>query len=212
MSTFFDAKETCFVCRRAGTYREIGSTNAFGPSDLDLRPPEMKRSTMFAWVHECPGCGYAASDVSDQTGVTEDFLASEEYRTCAGLDFLSALAARFYKQHMILLHDGDADGAFWAALHAAWASDDARDQKNAAACRLEALRILQGLLDVSFPRNETMLLMKADLLRRSGQFSAVIREFGELSFSDELLEKIRAFQVKKAREEDDGCYTVRDAG
>ena len=211
MSTFFDTRETCYVCRKTGTYRTIGSTNAFGPSDLDLRPPEMQRSTMSAWVHECPGCGYAASDVSDQTGVTEDFLASAEYRTCSGLRFLSGLAARFYKQHMILLRDGDREGALWATLHAAWASDDARDRENAAACRREALRILEGLLENPSPQHDTQLLMKADLLRRSGQFSAVVREFGGLSFSDGLSEKIRAFQVEKARAEDDGCYPVRDA-
>ena len=38
-----------------------------------------------------------------------------------------------------------------------------------------------------------------------------MREFGGLSFSDGLSEKIRAFQVEKARAKDDGCYTVRDA-
>lgn len=66
------------------------STSTWGYPDLDLRPSEMQRSSMFAWLQECPHCGYVARDI-EQThiNVAPDFLKSEEYLTCEGHDFKS---------------------------------------------------------------------------------------------------------------------------
>lgn len=36
----------CAVCGKESEQITLASTNTFGSPDLDLRPPEMKRSTM----------------------------------------------------------------------------------------------------------------------------------------------------------------------
>jgi len=54
MTTLFPQKETCFVCGNTSEHTVIGSTNAFGSPDLDLRPPEMQRSTITHRVQRCP--------------------------------------------------------------------------------------------------------------------------------------------------------------
>ena len=56
------------------------STSTWGYPDLDLRPAEMKRSSMFAWLQECPHCGFVARDIEQtHVKVAPDFLKSEEY-------------------------------------------------------------------------------------------------------------------------------------
>ena len=58
---------------------------------------------------------------------------------------------------------------------------------------------------------EKLKLMKADLLRRSGQFETLLSEFSSHSFQDETMNKVLAFQLAKAAEKDTACYTVDDA-
>ncbi len=210
MSTFYAREIECSVCGSVNTYQLVASTNAFGAPDLDLRPPEMQRSTMFAWVQVCPECGYAAADVSTHTIVQREFLESQAYLTCDGMDLRSPLAEKFYRQHMILSVEGKYKEAFFAVLHAAWACDDADDAGSAKACRILAINILERLREADSAESESRMLIRADLLRRSGRFDALIRQYSGLHFSEELLESIRAFQVRKAGEHDDSRYTVAD--
>jgi hypothetical protein len=51
VTTIFEEEATWAVCGSKQTVQEIGSTNSFGAMDLDMRPPQMKRSTMHLWVH-----------------------------------------------------------------------------------------------------------------------------------------------------------------
>ena len=52
--------------------------------------------------------------------------------------------------------------------------------------------------------------MKADLLRRSGQFDRVVEEFKDVTIGEELHDKIINFQIEKAEKKDTSCYTVED--
>ena len=54
MTTLDKAIVTCAICGEDAEQIEIGSTNAFGSPDLDLRPPPMKRQTMAFWMQACP--------------------------------------------------------------------------------------------------------------------------------------------------------------
>ena len=53
--------------------------------------------------------------------------------------------------------------------------------------------------------------MKTDLLRRSGQFEMLLSEYASRNFKNEIMNKVLAFQLAKAAEKDDACYTVEDA-
>ena len=199
----------CSVCGKESNQRVLASTNTFGSPDLDLRPPEMKRGTMPYWIQECPYCGYISRSIKDETSINEEFLRSEEYCSCGKHDFKSSLAKKFYRYYMINLFDDNKEDAFYAILHAAWSCDDIRDKNNAIYCRKLAVIEIDKI--ISNTNNETLIVQKADLLRRAGLFDIVINEYSNLDFKDEILKKIITFQIKKSNEEDMSCYTVADA-
>ena len=54
------------------------------------------------------------------------------------------------------------------------------------------------------------LAIKADLLRRSGQFDQLIEEFSDIVIGEEIYDNVIQFQIEKALEKDTKCYTVGD--
>ena len=208
--TLFPEEITCAVCGTKNEFQLLGSYSTFGGPDLDLRPAEMKRSTMPYWVQKCPCCGYVARQVSDPAPVTEEWLKTEDYITCNGISFSSDLAKEFYQQFMISDQGKDTETAFYALLHAAWACDDRRDKENAKHCREMACSIAEKLLSSKHKKDENLSLLRADLLRRSGQFSRLIDEYSNIRYSEDLLNDIIAFQLEKAKEHDAGLYRVKD--
>src|SRR5438093_611864 len=94
MTTFFRQDVTCVNCRKSSEHHVLSSTNAFGSADLDLRPPEMKRSTMRAWLQLCPHCGYVAPDLSRKVGDLA-VVGSAEYRSAVSDKRFPELARRF---------------------------------------------------------------------------------------------------------------------
>lgn len=212
MTTMDREVKKCAVCGSKHEYTVIASTNSFGAPDLDLRPPEMERSTMSLWVQECPDCGYVASNITNKPGkVTKEWLASQAYVTCDGIRFRSGLASRFYKQYKISLLNTKTEQAFCAIHHAAWACDDRRDVRKAMICRDLAIPLIEKLIEEKHENAENFLLMKADLLRRAGHFERVAAEYSDMVFENDTMDKVRLFQLKKAAEKDTGCYTVQDA-
>lgn len=211
MTTMATVECVCSVCGAKNEYWVLASTNAFGSSDLDLRPPEMQRSTMDYWVQECPECGYVSEEVSDESSVTKEWLQSEKYLSCDGISFYSNLAKIFYKYYLINLEDKNTKDAFFAILHAAWVCDDNSDFDNAKHCRQLAIPLVDNLIDEEEENVDNLLLIKADLMRRSGDFNNLILKYNNVKFSDDILNKIIAFQLQKANDKDTSCYTVKDA-
>ena len=199
----------CAVCGAKSEQLSLISTNAFGSPDLDLRPPEMERSTMEYWAQKCSRCGYVADRLDTAPRIHLPFLKKDEYKKCLGLTFKSELAKTFFQQYLIQLAEKDAQKAFYAVLHAAWACDDEEDEENAVLCRKYALAEMDELLKKG--EDETLLIQRADLLRRAGLFEKVIEDYEGCTCSEELLTRIAHFQVKRAYEGDISCYTVEDA-
>ena len=181
-----------------------------GCPDLDLRPAEMKRSTMDVWIQECPQCGYTSESVSDYSGVTEEWLKSEKYLSCDGINFISELAERFYRCYLIKLEDQNVAGAFYAVLHAAWACDDASDDDNAKHCRALAIPLATELSDGNYEDKENIMVVKADLMRRTGKFNELIEEYSPIRFKDDTLNRILEFENKKAKIGDISRYCLDD--
>ena len=209
------------------TYYEIGSTNSFGHPDLDLRPPQMRRDTMGEWIQQCPACAYISGKIDNDPGkVTKKWLKPKGYTHSDGIEFKSGLADRFYKFYKISFLNENTESAFFALLHAAWARDDCEDTANAVRCRSMAIPLLSqvaekptsgqgdpeedGCEDDS-DKKDNLLLIKADLLRRSGQFETLLSEYASRNFKNEIMNKVLAFQLAKAAEKDTACYTVQDA-
>jgi len=211
MTTSWNVSKKCFMCQTESSCEVLGSSNTFGGTpDLDTRPPEMMRSTMDWWIQECPHCGYVAGRLDNETSISPAFLKSQRYTTCAGRNFQYALAVKFYKDYLIRLEDGDHGGAFNAALNAAWACDDYDTEENAVHCRLMALEQLDKVLAQNSCDADDLIVMRADLLRRTGQFDRLAEEYSNKKFENELLNKVIAFQLAKAKAQDTLCYRLED--
>jgi hypothetical protein len=166
---------------------------------------------MGAWVQVCPNCGYVSSNISDKHHVTKKWLQSENYLTCDGIAFASDLAKAFYRYYLINLEDKETEDAFFAILHCAWACDDKMDIENAKHCRELAIPLADELIAADFRNKDNLLVLKSDLMRRAGQFDELVEQYASIDFDDDLLNKILAFQIAKAKEKDTGCYRVEDA-
>ena len=209
MTTMYQDTVKCYVCGKESKQTVLGSTNSFGSSDLDLRPPEMMRGTMEYWAHECPYCGYIARNIDLGTVVTEAWLARVEFINANNIEFKSELAKRCYKEYLINLEDENIYKAFAVILNAAWACDDAQDIENAILCRNLALDLIDELIEKE-DDSSTLMLQKIDLLRRSNQFDKVLEEFSGIFMDKDLLQDILDFQLEKANKYDNACYTVED--
>lgn len=212
MTTTFPETVKCSVCGAENETMVVVSTNAFGPTDLDTRPPEMKRSTMCYWVQECDACGYAATDLTDETSLDRSFFETEAYQSCDGISFKSDLAKSFYRHYLIMTAEERHEDAFWAALHAAWSCDDKKDRKNAALMREKAVEQADLLLQYDgCDWKDTVRLIRADLLRRTGRFDELLKQYESAAFDGELLNAIIVFEKELARRKLSGCFTVADA-
>ena len=209
MTIIKDIETECSVCGETTEQPVLMSTNSWGYPDLDLRPPEMQRSTMHVWIQECPHCGYVAGDLSDELEISKDYLKCEEYKTCEGNDFKSDLAGRFYKLHMIGRESGNAEKAFYSLRNCIWKCDDVQDEL-AVEMRKRAVELADELIERDTEDKEILILMKADFLRRSGQFDRLVEEYGNIALDDENCDKVLRYQIEKAKEQDDKCYTTEE--
>lgn len=210
MSTIHKREKRCALCGRISQQLEVASTNAFGPPDLDLRPPEMQRSTMAYWPECCPGCGYTGYDIEAHIGIPNEFLRSGTYTTCDGIQFTDKLAIRFYRIYLAAQHVGHHQWATNALINAAWACDDAGDAENAIHCRKLLIPYLQKQIDIDPQNAETLMVVKSDVMRRAGLFSQLMDEYAGITFSETILNAVLAFELSKAAQADDACYTMAD--
>lgn len=210
MTTIIPEKIKCQVCGKEITVNLIGSTNAMGYADLDLRPPEMQRSTMYQSTSMCE-CGNVFESASK--GGSRELIESDAYQSCDGIDFGSQKAVMFYRAYLIDKESNPNDLAsnFFHILQAAWACDDF-DIENARKMRLIGINLLEQIIkdDRYADRKNDNLLMQADLLRRSAKFDLLIEKFQNMKFEDEIYQKIIDFQIEKASQKDDSRYTVGD--
>jgi hypothetical protein len=87
MTTFAESGKNCFVCGETNKYIELTSSNRFGAPDLDTRPPEMMRSTIYSWIQACPYCDYCAPDISEGTQIAArviKFVSQKRYKMLHG--------------------------------------------------------------------------------------------------------------------------------
>ena len=210
MSTFRKFNKKCAICGNESEYDTIMSTNSFGSPDLDLRPPQMRRSTMWLWVQKCPECGYVNYTVDSRLNITRELLESIEYIDSDGMNFKSELADDFYKHYMLLSRCRNYMEAYNALLYCAWACDDANDIATASSIRKKMVKLYEKI--PAYKReNENIIAQYVDVLRRSSQFDVILEHFADFKASDEVIQKVIGFQIALAKKEDTGVYTVRDA-
>ncbi|WP_407377545.1 hypothetical protein [Methanobrevibacter sp.] len=205
--TKFEKK--CSVCGRTSLQPILSSTNSWGYPDIDLRPPEMRRSTMNTWLVECPHCGYVASNIENKLEVPKDLLKTGAYLTCEGKNFKSPLSERFYKHYLISKAEKYHGSEFFSLLHCAWTCDD-NDDELAVEIRKLALKSLYKIDPQEEDEKNALKLIEADLLRRSLQFDEVIRKFKDVILEDKTQNDIITFQIELSMNKDSACHTVEE--
>jgi hypothetical protein len=217
MTTIFSSDVRCAVCGHESHVSQIGSTNSFGSSDLDTRPPEMKRSTIWAWVFSCPGCGYCASDLAEDVGELNAIVCSPDYQARLKDKRCPAKANEFLCQALIAKHLGGMQVAAWSTLHAAWICDDsAKHAQQAIECRKAALALLleaERAGDPMFDDPAGSGAMRVDLLRRSGDFPAARAAVDSMIVgADEgIIRSILIFQKHLIEASDTAAHLVSEA-
>ena len=209
MTTTIEFNQTCAVCGQTSPQLLISSTSTLDYPDLDLRPAEMQRSSMFAWLVECPHCGYVASNLENKLEVSSDILKTDAYLTCEGNDFKSDLSKRFYKHYLISKAEKDYGSEFFSLLHCAWVCDDAGDEL-AFEMRKLALKSIDKIETESDEEKSNLKIITVDLLRRTLQFDKVISEFKEVILQEKIQNDIITFQIELAMKKDSECHTVKE--
>lgn len=213
MTTFFKVKKKCALCGAESTFEVIGSTNSFGSPDLDLRPPEMMRSTIDHAVEVCPECGYTARDVEEETKVKPEMMKVPAWKTFDGIPFKDELSKNFYHAYLLAAAVDDTETAFTMLRNAAWVSDDEKNAEAALACRKKAIPFLNQMIEKEEEREKrlTLEVVRADLLRRAEMFEEVEKLYANWSTGDKLLNQIIKFQRRMAKMKNTECFTVQDA-
>lgn len=206
----------CGLCGEENEYRVIGSTNSFGQPDLDTRPPQMERSTLFALVQRCLDCGYCAPDINVPCAIAKTVVAEEAYRQQLNDSAFPVLANTFLCKALLGRATGNLATAAWGHIHAAWVCDDASHAAQASKCRRGAAELLvlaeaEGQRICDQDGLSTALLV--DLLRRAGEIERAQKVLARpLTIDvDDVITEILKFQAVLLERRDLGCHTVGEA-
>jgi len=216
MTTLYEETAKCVVCGAKSKYMVIGSTNTFGSPDLDTRPPEMQRSTMFAWVQRCPKCGYCASDISEDSEVAQDVVTGGGYLSQLNDPAFPKLANEFLCKALVDQAKQDYGSATWSMIHAAWVCDDSEHADQAMICRRKAVEMLRiteksGPYEADEDAVRTAVLI--DLLRRSERIDEARQELSGRRdrVVGATITRILDFQLNLLDRSDISCHTIDEA-
>jgi hypothetical protein len=216
MTSYKSAHVTCGACGQEQEYNLLTSTNTQGEPDLDLRPPEMQRSTMASWIQRCRSCGYCAPDLSKFDEGLRAVMNGTAYRAILEDRQLPRLAATFVCSGMLDEAANRPGDAGWSCLHAAWVLDDWGKDELARHWRGRAADVFLALL----AKGETFAedagasdLVVADCLRRVGRGAEALPVIdGALARDgDDTVRKALAFERKLITLGDLARYTIWDA-
>lgn len=216
MTTLNQEELTCVMCGSKSEHTSIASTNSFGSPDLDLRPPEMQRSTMSYWVQECPECGYAYSSITEKADNSSITISSDAYKALLSGELSGSLLGRFAKASLIAEGAADISAAANYALNAAWAADDAHNKECAISYRNRAADLFQSILKNIDDESEESIITRTrlvDILRRAERWEESIEIANTLLNSnlDPTIRSVLEFEHSVASKRDPNCYTVEVA-
>lgn len=198
----------CSVCGTKSEHTVITKTESNGVPDIDLRPSDPHRSSMEYWVMECPECRYCNGSLETPTEFDRSYLESREYKELGGIETENEIVSRFVRKALVNIKNRNYTEALQSYLYAAWVFDDEGNDEKAKECRNEALSIMENS-KVS-DGNESIYLLRADLLRRTGQFEKVISDYGERFFESPLMLLISQYSVKLAKNGDSSAHKMSE--
>jgi hypothetical protein len=222
MTTLEQIPVECGLCGTPSQQQAIGSTSRFGSPDLDLRPPELERSTLVWWSARCPGCGFVSdTDLALPDGATTDAVRaaveSDAYRVASTDRDLPQAARDAVCRAVVADALGDSPAAVRYVMWAAWACDDQDASAAAARLRLEAVERIRRLHvdgERLFEEEADLAdrIVVCDLLRRAGQHRDALEEASDafgLDAPDDLV-RILHFQAELAWRGDEAAHSLAE--
>lgn len=213
MTTLYDSTVKCPNCGTLNTVYSIGSTNAFGPGDLDTRPPEMARSNILYGVESCTNCGIAAGSLGSVDNTKLAYFKSAEFREKHDSISFEDLAENYWTAFLLSLNAGALDEAIYHILRVAWASDDRGNDEAARKAREIMIDTLHkhkkkpSYLTPGEPA--TGYLMLADINRCAGRFEDAIRLAGYVvENDDDFIGSLAQLEIQLCEKKETDCYMV----
>ncbi|MBU8543188.1 MULTISPECIES: hypothetical protein [Roseomonadaceae] len=199
----------CGVCGTESRHASFRPAPPEQAPDLDLRPGEPVRSTMARWLQQCPGCGYAAPDITRAHPAAAEAVRAAPFRALLAESGTPPLARRFLAWALVLEETGALHAAGEATLQAAWVADDLGRQDLARAWRLDAVALWRG--GPQLDAEQTVRVI--DALRRAeawGDASATAEALA-LSEPPEAVAQVVALERRLIQAQDIGRHTVASA-
>jgi hypothetical protein len=194
----------------------IGSTNQMGFPDLDFRPPEMMRSTMGSWVHECPGCAYCGESLDEADAEIVAIVKGDAFQSFrAGAADFAQPAKKFHSAAFIAAEAGSLADAFHHTLHEAWSHDDSGDTVRAKAASLNAVDLMnqaRGEGRCLFEEDGANDAVAADMLRRAGEFDRAVDACRKAlpGRCEEAVQRLLSFQLELCKMSDTAAHTMEE--
>jgi hypothetical protein len=199
----------CGVCGTESRHPAFRPAPPEQAPDLDLRPGEPVRSTMARWLQQCPGCGYAAPDITRAHPAAVEAVRAAPFRALLAESGTPPLARRFLAWALVLEETGALHAAAEATLHAAWVADDLGRPELARAWRLDAVALWRGgpVLD----SEQTVRVI--DALRRAEAWGDASHTAEHLAATDppDAVAQVVALELRLIAAEDAGRHTVASA-
>jgi hypothetical protein len=218
MTTVVFVKKTCFICGTKDRYPDIGVIHIGKPEDLDGRPSDSHRSSIYMLMKRCTTCGYCAPDIS--TGPKNAAITVKEHLYQKQLNNTSfpETANAFLCWALLQKGSGNYTEAGKATLFAAWVCDDSSTfQFNARILRSEATALLLKAQELGQPFAKTPFLEQTlliDLIRRAGYFDEALKYCKNTMKMNNLSEKeemILAYQEELIGQKDTKRHTISEA-
>ena len=209
-------KVKCCVCGKKSNHDVVGSSYSHGSSDLDTRPPEMRRSTIYYSIQRCPSCGYCASDLSECSGDVKVHVESNEYQEIIGNKAIQKVAASFLALSYEKQQTHQYSESAWAAIHAAWICDDKNKQIASKECRKKAISMIESANAHAQNMGDQAGATEAltiDLMRRAGMFEKALKLAEETKTKDieEIILQVIAYEESLIELKDIDSHTVSEA-
>ena len=217
MITIVPIESECSLCGTTSEQRIARVPTMEGLPDLDTRPAEQMRSSIFFWVQRCPKCSYCATDISLEYPLASQTVRSPAYQKVLHRRAMPEKARQFLAWALIQEANEEYGGAGWAAMHAAWICDDAEKQKAAVECRqlvLERFARQRARLGhiTGFEEPGVEELVLADLCRRTGKFDDAARwvDLGMDRHPEEIVRRGLEMEFNLAQHKDRGAHSVEE--
>jgi len=207
---------TCAVCGESCRFTIPEAAGSVGSRDLDTRPAEPLRSTIYAWVKRCPSCGYCAPDPGKAPKGAADVVKLPRYRWQLDARKFPKIANTFLCWSIVQEDLAVPAQAAWGSLHAAWICDDEGEDVPARICRKRAADLLRRAWEQGerlSPLAGTDEALLVDLLRRAGRLREARRVVAETLEQNPqpIIADILRLQARLIAGSDRGPHTVAEA-